>query len=1131
MDRNVALLLWLLPRRIRSAWGLLAVTAFGVLAAVTIMALGAMYSQGLAEAGLRHSLAVASPTVINTQIVVRNRPLGPEDYTSLRADIEGIIDHNVDYLKRGQERYAKMLPTLPFVQVGAPYGISDVPLGRPFFVTEFPAHSRLIEGAWPSPTVGADATACVNLANGCPQIEGVLGIDTSRLMGWGVGKEAWLMVFPGNDEEPAEYIGVKIVGIAEPNDPREEYWMGSADYFRMGDWEGRPVAPIYVNEQAFFDGIGQPFPTLVGDYGWFLYINPDVITSSTVQQTRDDLTALETDINSRFPRSYVLTGLENSRGTGLLATYQRELTLARAPLILFISLVVVVILYFLALAVGLLAGARSAESSMLRSRGASIGQVGGLLAVGEGLIVVAATLIGPLLAWGIGSLLLVETINPAARAGAGEAPLEVSLSWQMYAMGAVGGLLSLAVLTVAGGSLARLGILDFLRARARPPSAPWLQRYYIDIIAVVALAVLVWQIRQRGGFVESELAGRAPALDPTLLLAPSAALLTLAFLLLRVLPWLMTGTAWISQQIAPAWVGLSLRRMARHPLPYASLTVVVTLAAALGVFAGTFQTTLARSEADQANHSIGGDLTLGGTSFIGRTEQERIDQLKSIDGVEAVSPIIREPVGFIDGPFQRGTVLGVDPLTIGQVSWWRDDFVEGEPTPLDTLVAPLRRTLSPETAGVEIPQGTERIGVWVRRDDTPTVGASVPLPSYRLWLRIGSDRGYYRNLELGMLSQHQTGWHHLTAPMPEESVTARADDQWRIVSIFISGDSFARTPPGGLSFDGVTAYGRDIPLAGEVIEGFEETGPWVPLPQTGNVPDRTDRTPDAAHTGDTGLSITWEEPLGRSPRGIVIPPASLPLPAITGPGFVPDQTVRIAVDGYLVPARVTSTVNHFPTLSTRRSFVVVSVHELRAWLNQAPGAQPITPDEWWFDVAEGADRERVADEILDVGYRLSFLRDRDGAVDLATRNPLAGGAWDALTGIGLAALALAVALALCAHAAVAVREQRVDMSVGAALGIPQWQRIAGLALERAIVGVLGIVVGGLAGWGLARWTLSELAGNAAGGSVTPPIIFVAEGPWLVATFICLVVAAIAAIGLAGAVARRLRPPEVLREAE
>ena len=1126
--QSVALLLWLLPRRMRSAWGLLAVTAFGVLAAVTIMALGAMYSQALAEAGLRHSLAVTSPVVINTQIVVRNRPLGPEDYAALRTDIEGIIDEDVGYLLRGRNRYAKMLPTLPFTQVGAPYGINDVPLGRPFFVTGFTENARLVEGRWPSDTVTQDA-------NGRPRVEGVLGVDTSRLMGWGVGKEAWLVVFPGEEPESAQYISVDIVGLTEPIDPRAEYWMGAADYFRISDWEGRPVAPIYVTEPAYFDGIGVPFPTLVGDYGWFLYIDPDIIRAGTVQDTRDDLTALETDINSRFPRSYILTGLENSRNTGLLATYQRELTLARAPLFLFISLVVVVILYFLALAVSLLAGARSAESSMLRSRGASVAQVGGLLALGEGLVVVVATAIGPLLAWGIGSLLLVGTINPAARAGAGETPLDVSLSWPMYAMGAVGGLLSLAVLTVAGGSLARLGILDFLRARARPPSAPWLQRYYIDVLAVIALGVLIWQIRQRGGFVEGTLTGRGPALDPSLLLAPSAALLTLAFLLLRALPWLMAATSWAAQRTAPAWVSLSLRRMARHPLPYASLTVVVTLAAALGVFAGSFQTTLARSEADQANHRIGGDITLGGAGFIGRTQAERVARLNAIDGVAAVSPVIRESVGFIDGPTQRGSALGVDPITIAQVSWWRDDFVDGEPTTLDTLTAPLRRTLTPRAAGVALPDGTRQVGIRVRRDDGQNVGSSVPLPSYRLWMRIGNERGFYRNLELGTLAPQfggDEGWQQLTAPLPEESVTASREDKWRVVSVYISGDSFARTPPGGLSFDDITAHGAGLPAAGLVVEGFEDVGPWVALPQGGAVPDRAERTADSAHSGGAGLSIKWEEPLGRSPRGIIIPPGPLPLPAIGGPGFNAGQPVRFTIDGYIVPTQVTATVNHFPTLDAGRSFVVLSVYELRAWLAQAPGAQPITPSEWWFDIADDVpDRPAVAAAILDVGYRLSFLRDRAQAVDLATRNPLAGGAWDALTGIGLAALALAVGLALCAHAAVAVRDQRVDMSVGAALGVPRWQRFAGLALERVIIAALGIVVGGLAGWALARWTLGELAGNAAGGAVTPPIIFVAQGPWLAATFICLAVAAIAAITLAGTVAGRLRPPEALREAE
>ena len=1156
MIQNLALLLWLLPRRMRSAWGLLSVTAFGVLAAVTIMALGAMYSQALAEAGLRHSLAVTSPTIINTQVVVRNRPMGPEDYAVLRVDIEDIIAKDVGYLLRDVHRHARMLPILPLASEGAPWGLSDSPLGRPFFVTGFEENTTLVEGRWPSDAVSNDPNGCPE-PEGCPRIEGVMGVDTARLMGWEVGKEAWLVVPPcdtasyeregddgawlatcrGSDETvPAQYIAVAIVGIVEPIDPRAEYWMGATDYFRFGDWEGRPVAPIYVSEGAYFNGVGRPHPTLVSDYGWFLYVIPDVITADTVQRTRDDLTALETDINSRFPRSYIITGLENSRGTGLLATYQRELTLARAPLFLFISLVVVVILYFLALAVSLLAGARSAESSMMRSRGASVSQISGMLALGEGLIVVAATAIGPLLAWGIGSMFLVGSINPADRAGVGETPLDVSLSWQMYAMGALGGLLSLIVLTAAGGTLARLGILDFLRARARPPSAPWLQRYYIDVVAVVALAVLVWQIRQRGGFVEGTLTGSGPALDPSLLVAPAAALLTLAFLMLRALPWLLVATAWSAQRVAPAWVALSLRRMARHPLPYASLTVVVTLAAALGVFAGSFQATLARSEADQASHRVGGDMVLGGAEFVGRTATERVERLRAIDGVEAMSPVIRESVGFLDGGTQRGRVMGVDPITFPGTAWWRDDFVDGEPATLDTLMAPLRKTLTPEAAGVALPPGTEQVGIWVRRDDGEHVGAAVPLPTYRLWLRIGNDDGIYRNLELGELApQFGRGdpWQYISTPLAREGAAVSPDERWRVVSVHLSGDTFSRTPPGGLSFDDITAHGPTLPDGAEVVEGFEEVGPWTALPQGGENPDRTERTPEAARTGDSGIRIRWEEPLGRSPRGIVIPPGRLPLPALSGPGFEPGDRVRITVDGYVVPTRITSVVNHFPTLDQGRPFVVVSVHELRAWLDQAPGATPVTPDEWWFAISEdpGVVREAVAASILDVGYRLSYLRDRAEHVDLATRNPLAGGAWAALTAIGLATLALAVGLALCAHAAVAVREQRVDLSVGAALGVPRWQRLAGLALERVIIGILGIIIGGLAGWALARWTLGELASNASGGPVTPPIVFIAQGPWLAATFICLVVAAAAAMALSGTAASRLHPPAVLRETE
>ena len=123
----------------------------------------------------------------------------------------------------------------------------------------------------------------------------------------------------------------------------------------LQNYGDNPLVSFYVNEATFFDGLGARYPSLVGDYEWFLFTDTTVLTVDTVQSTRDALTGLETDVNKGYPRSTVLTLLENSRGTGLLTTYQRDLTLARVPVFLFLSLVVMVVLYFLTVVVGLLA--------------------------------------------------------------------------------------------------------------------------------------------------------------------------------------------------------------------------------------------------------------------------------------------------------------------------------------------------------------------------------------------------------------------------------------------------------------------------------------------------------------------------------------------------------------------------------------------------------------------------------------------------------------------------------------------------------------------------------------------------------------------------------------------------------
>ena len=218
----------------------------------------------------------------------------------------------------------------------------------------------------------------------------------------------------------------------------------------------------------------------------------------------------------------------------------------------------------------------------------------------------------------------------------------------------------------------------------------------------------------------------------------------------------------------------------------------------------------------------------------------------------------------------------------------------------------LRRTLSVNTAGIALPEEAESVGMWVRRDDSLELGAAVPLPTYRLWLRIGDERGFYRNVELGTLEpefEAAVAWRHYRIPLPETSTGSQDGGNRRVGgAVYLGGFVLPNTALAGLSFDDLTAYGRGLPAGGEILEGFEDLGPWVVLPQGGSTPDNIERTANSAHSGDLGLAIRWQEPLGRSPRGIIIPPGPVAggrpsavraIPAANWCGFT--------VDGYIVP--------------------------------------------------------------------------------------------------------------------------------------------------------------------------------------------------------------------------------------
>ena len=1106
----IRVLLWLIPRRLQAHWVLLVITSFGILAAVVLMAIGPIYSRALSEGGLRHTIASISATFLNSHIVIRNRPLGSQDYDNLRSTVEGVAGRRIGHLTWDIQRWAKAHQYLGLAQrpdPGPQPPGEDGVQAQMFFMSEFQEHSRLEMGTWPQNEPVLD--------EGGVKLDTVVGRGLYRDLGLRPGSTLYLVPFPS---DRSEVITLQVSGVAAPTDARDEYWIGAASgYFNIRQLGERILLPMYISEEHFLGGLGARYPSLVGDYGWNYFLDTDPVTGATVDPTMEALQGLDREIGKRYPQSLVFSGLDNT-----LADYKRDLTLARAPLFLFLFLVVMVMLYFLSLILGLLTRTRSDEAGLFRSRGASMPQMTGLLALGEAVIVLLAVVIGPFLALAIVKYLLADTIKPLG----GATSLPIGLSADMFVMGAIGGVLSLAVLVLSSLGLARMGMVESLSHRARPPSVPLLQRYYVDVALLIGAGLLWWQIQTREGFIEEDVLGTSLELDPTLLVGPVVALLALGLLMFRVLPWLMKLIGWAASRLSPAWVAFGLVRAARDPLPHSSLAVILMMGTALGVFGAAFQPSLSQSERDQALFDLGADVVLHGA----RLSPEEENRLANTEGVRAMGPFGRQSVSLVNSSIgNRGSLLTVDPDSLSQTAWFRDDFSEKG---LTELVRPLRNP----PGGVQripLPEEAESLGVWVNTDGM----ASEPLPQrLNLWFRISDDAGFYHNLQLGQLAVPEPdsatlpqGWNYMETPL-RLTTSQPLRKPLSLVSIFVTGPNISRLPPGSISLDDVTAKGA-FPDDGTIlVEPFDSPGTWEALPNGRTETHSAELTTRASRIGEgAGLLFSWQQPQTQIPMGVFIPPGPFPLPAVGGPSFGLQDAVTVRSGRQLVPLTVSGVTDLFPTVvRSMRPFLLVSLDDYREYLDRVAFGNFTEPTTYWISLSESVDRERSIDAIRSQLPTSTYIQDSETVGSQAQRNPLAGGGWNGLTVLGIVAITVAVILALGTYAVISVQSGRVDLAVVRTLGFSRTQFLLSLGLEKVMVAVMGIGAGIVAGVWLSRWVLGFLDVTSTGQDVLPPLVVTSHQGLIALVLIALAAAVGAALFMSILSARKLNAPEILR---
>jgi hypothetical protein len=582
----------------------------------------------------------------------------------------------------------------------------------------------------------------------------------------------------------------------------------------------------------------------------------------------------------------------------------------------------------------------------------------------------------------------------------------------------------------------------------------------LEVAALTALAVTVWQVLATGALDPEEVTGRGGA-APMVLLLPALAAFASAVLLLRLLPVLFR-LAERAARHGPAALRLAFVSAARNPNQAAAATTLLAVALGTALFGLNYRATLDEQAEDRAAFEAGAEWRVIEGGDFGAFRDPNLPDASPLTRYRAVTSERPTPVLRFPGTVRRPEgslpvqLLGLPADRLVDVRGWRANFSESTLEETASRVRPRPVRL----AGPRVADGATAIRFWVRSraqaDDRFAV-ASFLLRGQR-----------FEEITLPAVGRR---WGPLVARLPE---------------------SFGGAQIVGLAFP--TQISQDELDQGFIdVGGVEQRvgGRWVALASlnlwaAGRVPDLPFGRTVSSDFGRAGHGLGIRYYLDGTFRAFVRPRIELPRAL---PALVSEEVARAVVDGRLsvdlpvgaaLSIEVVGTAELFPTVTeSPERFLVLDYDTLFAALNvEYPGEAP--PSEAWFFEPQGLTfAERLQRPPFRVRSTLAVERLEQAARD----DPLAAGARLVLAitaGIaaflGLLGLALAVRSTLGAERAVLAEFE--------ALGVPRATLGRSLQARVAVLSILGIGAA-LVGGALAVFLLSAFV--AVTGSAERPL--------------------------------------------
>ncbi len=329
--------------------------------------------------------------------------------------------------------------------------------------------------------------------------------------------------------------------------------------------------------------------------------------------------------------------------------------------------------YLSKFAAELFADAQRREIGLLRTRGATPGQITIIIAIASALLAVTGSVLGIF----VGLLLLaVSTGRQALQAFS---PFSPGFAWSTFALSAGSAFAAGVVLTFFAAFLPIYSALhneitqERRRAR-RTERPPFWKRAYLDLLLILAAVVVIYVTQSTGGFTAGGPEGSVISLSFYVFLGPFFAWIGLTLLVLRLVE---SGLKSLDKRLAAFYkksfgdIGeVAGKSISRRAASISAATTIIALTLSFGLSLALFQYTYRLEKQRDARYVAGSDIRF--TPSLNSPQTADFAAQLMVPGVTSVTGVMRDSKALVGSSNQ--TVYGIDVPSYLQAAYAPDQF-------------------------------------------------------------------------------------------------------------------------------------------------------------------------------------------------------------------------------------------------------------------------------------------------------------------------------------------------------------------------------------------------------------------------------------------------------------------------